>query len=104
ERSLNQTDIAIIERYFGQVSWRPFQVLCRLQNFRELSDPTWNRLEGIDRWMLRRIPSARWLARMIVLTLDDPRPTGRTGGASGHTAGPDPIDLTTTPHSERTHP
>ena len=39
ERSLNQTDIAIVERYFGEVSWRPFQVLCRLQNFRELSDP-----------------------------------------------------------------
>ena len=56
------------------VSWRPFQLLCRLQNFVELSDPTWNRLESIDRFTLRRVPPARWLARMIVLTLETPRP------------------------------
>jgi 2-polyprenyl-3-methyl-5-hydroxy-6-metoxy-1,4-benzoquinol methylase len=74
ERSLDQRDLRIIERYFDSVSWRPFQVLCRLQNFTELSDPTWNRLEAIDRFTLRRVPSARWLARMIVLTLETPRP------------------------------
>ena len=74
ERSLDQRDLRIIERYFDSVSWRPFQLLCRLQNFVELSDPTWNRLESIDRYTLRRIPPARWLARMIVLTLDSPRP------------------------------
>lgn len=108
ERSLNQRDLAIIERHFGQVSWRPFQVLCRLQNFRELSDPTWNRLESIDRLMLRRIPSARWLARMIVLTLEDPRPSGSAGSRPGpdagisSTAAPHVTDLTTAPHSERT--
>jgi len=110
ERSLNQTDIAIIERYFGEVSWRPFQVLCRLQNFRELSDPTWNRLESIDRWMLRRIPPTRWLTRMIVLTLDDPRPSAKARAV----AAPDPVPTTSAPptadpatphlatHSERT--
>ena len=93
ERSLNQSDLAIIERYFGDVSWRPFQVLCRIQNFVELSDPMWNRLEGIDRWMLRRIPPTRWLARMIVLTLDDPRPS------------PDPAPTApTTPQPERNTP
>jgi 2-polyprenyl-3-methyl-5-hydroxy-6-metoxy-1,4-benzoquinol methylase len=74
ERSLDQRDLRIIERYFETVSWRPFQVLCRLQNFVELSDPTWNRLEAIDRLTLRRVRSARWLARMIVLTLENPRP------------------------------
>jgi 2-polyprenyl-3-methyl-5-hydroxy-6-metoxy-1,4-benzoquinol methylase len=75
ERSLDQGDLRIIERYFGSVTWRPFQLLCRLQNFVELSDPTWNRLESIDRFTLRRVPSARWLARMIVLTLESPQPT-----------------------------
>ena len=74
ERSLDQRDLAIVERYFDSVSWRPFQLLCRLQNFVELSDPTWNRLEAIDRATLGRIPPARWLARMIVLTLQSPRP------------------------------
>jgi 2-polyprenyl-3-methyl-5-hydroxy-6-metoxy-1,4-benzoquinol methylase len=74
ERSLNQSDLRIIEQHFGSVTWKPFQLLCRIQNFVDLSDPTWNRLESIDRATLRRVPPARWLARMIVLTLEDPRP------------------------------
>ena len=72
ERSLNQGDLRVMERHFASVSWQPFGVLCRLQNFVELSDPTWNRLEAIDRFTLHHVPRARWLARMIVLTLDDP--------------------------------
>ena len=72
ERSLNQSDLRIMERHFGAVTWEPFQVLCRIQNFKELSDPTWNRLEAIDRFTLAHVARARWLARMIVLTLDSP--------------------------------
>jgi 2-polyprenyl-3-methyl-5-hydroxy-6-metoxy-1,4-benzoquinol methylase len=72
ERSLDQRDLAVIERHFASVSWRPFQILCRIQNFVELSDPMWNRLEAIDRFTLGYVPSARWLARMIVLTLENP--------------------------------
>jgi 2-polyprenyl-3-methyl-5-hydroxy-6-metoxy-1,4-benzoquinol methylase len=75
ERSLNQSDLRVMERHFGRVAWRPFQVLCRIQNFVELSDPTWNRLEAIDRFTLAHVARARWLARMIVLTLDDPKST-----------------------------
>jgi hypothetical protein len=74
ERSLDQRDLAVISKYFASVSWRPFQLLCRLQNFVELSDPMWNGLEAIDRLALQHFGSARWLARMIVLTLDDPQP------------------------------
>jgi 2-polyprenyl-3-methyl-5-hydroxy-6-metoxy-1,4-benzoquinol methylase len=74
ERSLNRDDLAVMVRHFGSVSWQPVQLLCRLQNFVELSDPTFNRLESIDRFVLRHIRPARWLARMIVLVLDDPRP------------------------------
>jgi 2-polyprenyl-3-methyl-5-hydroxy-6-metoxy-1,4-benzoquinol methylase len=73
ERSLNQGDLRVMERHFAAVSWQPFGVLCRIQNFVELSDPTWNRLEAIDRFTLHHVPRARWLARMIVLTLDDPQ-------------------------------
>jgi 2-polyprenyl-3-methyl-5-hydroxy-6-metoxy-1,4-benzoquinol methylase len=75
ERSLNQSDLRVMERHFGSVTWDPFQVLCRIQNFVELSDPTWNRLEAIDRFTLAHVARARWLARMIVLTLDDPLST-----------------------------
>jgi 2-polyprenyl-3-methyl-5-hydroxy-6-metoxy-1,4-benzoquinol methylase len=74
ERSLNQSDLRVMERHFGTVAWQPFQLLCRLQNFVELSDPSWNRLEAIDRFTLNHVARARWLARMIVLTLDDPQP------------------------------
>jgi len=74
ERSLDQRDLRVVERHFASVSWRPFQVLCRLQNFVELSDPQWNRLESVDRFVLRHSAAARWLARMIVLTLEDPLP------------------------------
>jgi 2-polyprenyl-3-methyl-5-hydroxy-6-metoxy-1,4-benzoquinol methylase len=79
ERSLNAGDIHIAECHFGSVEWRPFQLLCRLQNFVELSDAAWNRLESIDKTMLRRVQAARWLARLIVLTLDKPKrnPRGR---------------------------
>jgi 2-polyprenyl-3-methyl-5-hydroxy-6-metoxy-1,4-benzoquinol methylase len=74
ERSLNRDDLAVISRYFSSVSWQPVQLLCRIQNFVELSDPTFNRLESIDRFVLGHLSAARWLARMIVLTLDQPRP------------------------------
>jgi 2-polyprenyl-3-methyl-5-hydroxy-6-metoxy-1,4-benzoquinol methylase len=73
ERSLNRDDLAVIARHFSSVSWQPVQLLCRLQNFVELSDPTFNRLESIDRFVLGHLPPARWLARMIVLTLENPR-------------------------------
>jgi 2-polyprenyl-3-methyl-5-hydroxy-6-metoxy-1,4-benzoquinol methylase len=75
ERSLDQRDVAIIRRHFSDVSWEPFQMLCRMQNFVELSDAMWNRLEAIDRFTLQHVQPARWLARMIVLTLDGPLPT-----------------------------
>ena len=74
ERSLNRHDLRVVSRYFSSVSWQPVQLLCRLQNFVELSDPTFNRLESIDRLVLGHLSPARWLARMIVLTLDQPRP------------------------------
>jgi 2-polyprenyl-3-methyl-5-hydroxy-6-metoxy-1,4-benzoquinol methylase len=83
ERSLDRGDLAVMERHFGSVTWRPFQLLCRLQNFAELSDPTWNRLEAIDRVVLGHVRAARWLARMIVVTLDHPLsvPSTRPGEA-----------------------
>jgi SAM-dependent methyltransferase len=82
ERSLNTGDLRIAECHFGSVEWRPFQLLCRLQNFVELSDSAWNRLESIDKAILRRVQATRWLARLIVLTLDDPKKNPRRGQTS----------------------
>jgi len=73
ERSLNQEDLRVAECHFGSVEWKPFQLMYRLQNSEELSDVKWNRLESMDKVILRRVRTARWLTRMIVLTLDDPK-------------------------------
>lgn len=72
ERSLNHSDLEVMRVSFDHVDWQPFQLLCRLQNFVELSDPAWNRLERIDRRLLARVPASRRLCRMVVLTLDSP--------------------------------
>lgn len=72
ERSLNRDDLAVIARHFDGVDWEPVQLLCRIQNFVELSDPVWNRLEAIDRTVLARVPASRSLCRMIVLSLTRP--------------------------------
>jgi hypothetical protein len=48
-------------------------VLCRLQNFVELSDPAWQRLERWDRRILAHVPGARRVSRMAVITLARPR-------------------------------
>jgi 2-polyprenyl-3-methyl-5-hydroxy-6-metoxy-1,4-benzoquinol methylase len=74
ERSLNETDLAIMRQHFRHVSWKPFQLLCRLQNFVELSDRTWHRLEAIDRKVLAAVPASRRACRMVVVTLGLPYP------------------------------
>jgi 2-polyprenyl-3-methyl-5-hydroxy-6-metoxy-1,4-benzoquinol methylase len=73
ERSLDAGDFAIMSRWFRHVEWEPFQLLSRLQNFVELSDPAWNRLESLDRRILRTVPVTRKGCRMVVVTLGLPR-------------------------------
>jgi 2-polyprenyl-3-methyl-5-hydroxy-6-metoxy-1,4-benzoquinol methylase len=75
ERSLNEDDFAIMRSHFRHVAWKPFQLLCRVQNFVELSDPMWHRLEAIDRKLLASLPISRRACRMVVLTLGLPRTT-----------------------------
>jgi len=90
ERSLDQRDLAVMRRWFDRVDWTPYQVLCRLQNFVELSDPWWGRLERLDGVLLRRVPAARRISRIAVLTLADPShpgpPTHLTGPTNGERA------------------
>lgn len=73
ERALTAEDFALMRRRFRHVEWRPFQVLCRLQNFVELSDRSWARLEAVDRWLLRAVPGTRRICRIAVVTLALPR-------------------------------
>jgi len=90
ERSLNDSDLEIMREHFGTVIWKPFQVTARLQNFVELSDRTWNRLESFDRKLLATVPATRKLCRMAVITLSAPRPSALTNRPSHHTGAPTP--------------
>ncbi|MCU1537268.1 MAG: Ubiquinone biosynthesis O-methyltransferase [Humibacillus sp.] len=83
ERSLGEEDFATMRRHFDVVDWTPYQVLCRLQNFVELSDPAWHRLERWDRSILAHVPGARRVSRMAVITLAGP--IGPPPSTSPHT-------------------
>ena len=86
EASLNDGDLGVMARHFRHVDWKPFQLTARLQNFVELSDAWWNRLEGLDRRLLAGVPASRRLCRMAVITLGLPRaaPPGKPPSSFGH--------------------
>ena len=69
ERSLGGHDLVLMRQWFDHVQWTPFQVTARLQNFVELSDDRWNRLESFDRHLLRHVPASRRLCRIAVVVL-----------------------------------
>ena len=73
ERSLNDGDLEVMAKHFRHVAWKPFQLSARLQNFVELSDAWWNRLEAFDRRFLAAVPVSRRTCRMAVITLGLPR-------------------------------
>jgi hypothetical protein len=67
ERSIDVRDLAIITSAFGRTEQRPFQLTARLQNFVELSDRAFHRLERFDRAVLAHVPGSWRLARYVVL-------------------------------------
>lgn len=69
ERSLGRRELAAMLAEFPFGDWKPFQLLCRLQNFFELSDRQFARLERIDRFLLSRVPITRTLCRYVVVIL-----------------------------------
>jgi SAM-dependent methyltransferase len=77
ERSLGIRDLERVERGFGSSQRHAFQLLCRIQNFVELSDPTFARLQALDRRLLQ-LPSLWRLCRYVVLVFEnEPRPDPR---------------------------
>lgn len=80
ERSIDMSDLELIRSAFAASEVQPFQLTTRLQNFVELSDPTFARLERLDRALLGRVPGSRRLARYVVLVghgANGSRPLGR---------------------------
>ena len=73
ERSIDLRDLARIRGAFGGMEVHPFQLTTRLQNFVDLSDPTFARLERLDRALLKRVPGASRLTRYVVLTCHSAR-------------------------------
>jgi 2-polyprenyl-3-methyl-5-hydroxy-6-metoxy-1,4-benzoquinol methylase len=70
ERAISRSDLAEITRSFGRSETRPFQLLCRAENFHHLSDRWFHRLERADRFLLRAVPPSRALCRYVVVVLD----------------------------------
>lgn len=70
ERSLGVAEINAIRAEFPRSEVHNYQLLCRLQNFFELTDKRFQRLEAVDRVLLRRIPPARALTRYVVVVLE----------------------------------
>jgi 2-polyprenyl-3-methyl-5-hydroxy-6-metoxy-1,4-benzoquinol methylase len=69
ERSISRDDVAVIRRVFPEARLRPFQIFARIQNFVELDDAWFGRIEGIDRWILHTFPALAPLARFVVFEL-----------------------------------
>ena len=69
ERSVNAADLALIRSSFDEADVLPFQLTTRLQNFVELSDAAFGRLERIDARVHRHVPGSWRLARYVVLVL-----------------------------------
>ena len=78
ERSLGTAELAVVRAPFETSTVHEFQLLGRLQNFTELSDSGFARLERIDRVLLRRLPVSRRLCRYVVLVLVADRRTARS--------------------------
>lgn len=70
ERSLGTAEIQAIRSVFPASEMHTFQLLCRLQNFVELNDRRFQRLQSVDRKLLRRVPPARTLCRFVLLVLE----------------------------------
>lgn len=68
ERSLGIDELRRIEAGFGSVERRTFQMTCRLQNFVELSDQWFARLQHVDHALLR-VPGLWRLCRYVVIAL-----------------------------------
>jgi len=69
ERSLDLNDVRLVRAAFASSELHSFQALARIQNFHELSDGSFARLERLDQTILRRVPATRRLARFVVLVL-----------------------------------
>lgn len=73
ERSISPADLRFICDTFPASHLYPFQLTARLQNFVELDDRWFSRLERADRVLLRRVAPLRRMARYVVVEVaNDP--------------------------------
>lgn len=69
ERSISWAELQLVRQSFPVGHVYPFQLLTRLQNFRELSDPWFYRLERLDRFVLKWVPFSHRLCRFVAFEL-----------------------------------
>ena len=69
ERSIGEPEAERICAGFGRAETKTYQLFARLQNFVELSDPVFGRLEQVDRFVLANLRPARRLCRYMTFAL-----------------------------------
>jgi 2-polyprenyl-3-methyl-5-hydroxy-6-metoxy-1,4-benzoquinol methylase len=69
ERSIGAPEAERICKAFGRADTRAYQLFSRLQNFVELSDPVFGKLEQVDRWLLANVRPSRRLCRYMTFAL-----------------------------------
>ena len=77
ERPLDRAAIDRVCSHFDHVDVVPFQLCTRLQNFVDLGDRTFDRLQRVDRFALRHIPGSTRAARYVAFVLSTAGPTTR---------------------------
>ncbi len=79
ERSIDAAALEEIRASFARTDVLPFQLLTRAQNFVELSDRAFARLEQVDRRLLRSLRPVRRFCRYVVIAGSGRPPVPLTG-------------------------
>lgn len=69
ERAFSRRMVAEFSEPFDSVDLRYFQIFGRVQNFAQVSDDTWARIERVDTWLLERAPWLYPISRWVVMTM-----------------------------------
>lgn len=69
ERAFTRETIAEFSAAFDELDLEFFGIFARIQNFTQVSDATYAKIDKIDELLLRNIPKTESLSRIVVMTM-----------------------------------
>ncbi len=69
ERAFTRETVEQFGAAFDRVDLEYFGILSRVQNFTQVSDKTYARIEKADEFLLRKVPKTEYLSRFVVMTM-----------------------------------